>query len=297
MARSNMRFCASSPVSSAPCRSTSATGASAWCWRRLAPLINPKRHKRALANLALAFPEKSEAERQAIALGTGRTSAASWSRRCASTASWRSPSGSTSSARTSFPATRTSSAPRSASACTWATGSWRSCRSRGPAPIPAAVYRSVTNPYVDAYIRRQRKDLYPDGLFGRGNVGRARRRSANGARDHGLRATRRPARARMRPLRPHGHAGAVFRAGRQDASHRRYDRASRRRPHLAARCEGSARRSRFEIEIKELRVPRTENKAEDIRWTMVEMQKQFEAWIREAPSNGCGATDAGASRA
>ena len=46
-----------------------ATGASAWCWRRLAPLINPKRHKRALANLALAFPEKSEAEREAIALG------------------------------------------------------------------------------------------------------------------------------------------------------------------------------------------------------------------------------------
>ena len=36
---------------------------------------------------------------------------------------------------------------------------------------PAAVYRSVTNPYVDRYLRAQRKDLYPDGLFGRGNVG------------------------------------------------------------------------------------------------------------------------------
>ena len=45
-----------------------ATNASAFCWRRLAPVINPKRHKRALANLAIAFPEKSDAERQEIAL-------------------------------------------------------------------------------------------------------------------------------------------------------------------------------------------------------------------------------------
>ena len=36
---------------------------------------------------------------------------------------------------------------------------------------PAAVYRSVTNPYVDRYLRAQRKDLYPGGLFGRGKVG------------------------------------------------------------------------------------------------------------------------------
>src|SRR5688572_16377371 len=34
-------------------------------WRLIAPLN--RRHKRALANLAIAFPEKSEAEREAIA--------------------------------------------------------------------------------------------------------------------------------------------------------------------------------------------------------------------------------------
>src|SRR5665648_569699 len=44
-----------------------ATGASAWCWRRLAPVINPKRHKRALDNLAIASPEKTDAQRLAIA--------------------------------------------------------------------------------------------------------------------------------------------------------------------------------------------------------------------------------------
>ena len=43
------------------------------------------------------------------------------------------------------------------------------------------------------------------------------------------------------------------------------------------------RHSRFEIEIKELRVPRTKNKSEDVRWIVTEMQKQFEAWIRDAP--------------
>src|SRR4029079_17754898 len=45
-----------------------ATAVSAFCWRRLAPIINPKRHKRALDNLAIAFPEKSQEERQEIAL-------------------------------------------------------------------------------------------------------------------------------------------------------------------------------------------------------------------------------------
>src|SRR5690606_10668299 len=45
-----------------------ATGVSAWFWRRLAPIINPKRHQRALANLAIAFPEKSDEQRREIAL-------------------------------------------------------------------------------------------------------------------------------------------------------------------------------------------------------------------------------------
>ena len=45
-----------------------ATQLSAWCWRRLAPIVNPKRHNRALDNLRIAFPEKSEEERKSIAL-------------------------------------------------------------------------------------------------------------------------------------------------------------------------------------------------------------------------------------
>ena len=47
---------------------------------------------------------------------------------------------------------------------------------------PAAVYRTVNNPYVDAYLRRQRRSLYPGGLFGKGtrhHVGRSSGREAN----------------------------------------------------------------------------------------------------------------------
>ena len=50
-----------------------------------------------------------------------------------------------------------------------------------------------------------------------------------------------------------------------------------------ARCIRVGTRSRFRIEIKELKVPRTGNISDDVTWTTAEMQRQFEAWIREAP--------------
>ena len=50
-----------------------------------------------------------------------------------------------------------------------------------------------------------------------------------------------------------------------------------------SRCLRLGNRSRFQIELKELKVPRTANQADDVKWITAEMQKQFEAWIREAP--------------
>ncbi len=50
-----------------------ATAFSARWWRRLAPIVSPKRHKRALANLAIAFPDKTPQERERLArLAGGR---------------------------------------------------------------------------------------------------------------------------------------------------------------------------------------------------------------------------------
>jgi KDO2-lipid IV(A) lauroyltransferase len=50
-----------------------------------------------------------------------------------------------------------------------------------------------------------------------------------------------------------------------------------------ARCLRIGTASRFRIELKELKVPRTANQGDDIRAVMVEMQRQYETWIREAP--------------
>jgi KDO2-lipid IV(A) lauroyltransferase len=50
-----------------------------------------------------------------------------------------------------------------------------------------------------------------------------------------------------------------------------------------SRCRRIGTESRFVVELKELRVPRTANQAEDIRWIMTEMQRQFEDWVRENP--------------
>jgi KDO2-lipid IV(A) lauroyltransferase len=41
--------------------------------------------------------------------------------------------------------------------------------------------------------------------------------------------------------------------------------------------------SRFTIELKELKVPRSASPADDVKWITAAMQEQFEAWIREAP--------------
>jgi Kdo2-lipid IVA lauroyltransferase/acyltransferase len=50
-----------------------------------------------------------------------------------------------------------------------------------------------------------------------------------------------------------------------------------------SRCLRVGRQSRFQIELKELKVPRTASQADDVKWITTQMQKQFEAWIREAP--------------
>jgi KDO2-lipid IV(A) lauroyltransferase len=50
-----------------------------------------------------------------------------------------------------------------------------------------------------------------------------------------------------------------------------------------SRCMRIGKDSRFEIELKELRVPRTANHGEDVRWATAEMTRQFEAWVREMP--------------
>jgi KDO2-lipid IV(A) lauroyltransferase len=256
---------------------------SAFCWRRLAPIINPKRHKRALDNLAIAFPEKSQEERQEIALKHWENLGRVMVETMRIDRFLAEPERIDIVSQNIF--SRYKDKLGAAVGISLHMGNWEVAilPFTWAGANPAAVYRSVTNPYVDRYLRAQRKDLYPDGLFGRGSVG-----------EHG--DDQKTARAIMDFVRRGGRLGLVCDL---------YDRAGMPVPFFGKEAKTQAiaamiarrvgariwlsrvkrlgKQSRFEIELKELRVPRTANQAEDIRWTMTHMQEEFEAWIREAP--------------
>ena len=260
-----------------------ATRASAFAWRRLAPIINPKRHKRALDNLAIAFPDKSEEERLAIALAhwenLGRVMVETMRIDRFLKEPWRIDIVS----QNIF--SRYKGKLGASIGVSLHMGNWELAilPFTWAGANPAAVYRSVTNPYVDRYLRDLRKDLYPDGLFGRGRVG-----------DHG--DDQKTARAIMDFVRRGGRLGLVCdlydrtgipvpffgKEAKTQAIGAMIARRAGARIWLS-RCKRIGTSSRFEIELKELRVPRTADQSADIRWSMTHMQEQFEAWIREAP--------------
>lgn len=262
-----------------------AVSISARSWRRLAPLLSPKRHARALANLAIAFPEMHAAERRRIALAhwenLGRVMAETMQldRLVADLAS-----------RIEidhlgvFARYKDKLGPIvgvSLHMGNWELAIWPLMIGGGR---PAAVYRSVNNPYVDRYLRDQRRDLYPGGLFGRGKV----------EGDHG--DTQKTARLITDYVRRGGRLGLVCdlydrtgiaipffgREARTQAIGAMIARRTGARVWMS-RCLRIGSESRFRIELKELKVPRTANQSEDVRAIMTAMQAQFEIWVREAP--------------
>lgn len=261
-----------------------AVRSSAWTWRRLAPRVNPKRHNRALANLAVAFPEKSEAERLEIALRHWENLGRVMAETMRLDQIIADPSRIQIANQKVFDRYAGKLGPivgASLHLGNWELAIW-------PLTIagasPAAVYRSVNNPYVDRYLREQRKDLYPGGLFGRGRV----------EGDHG--DSQRTARAIMDYVRRGGRLGLV--CDLYDSTGLPVPFFGKDAPTVAipamiarrtggriwmSRCVRRGTDSRFEIELKELRVPRTANQGEDVRIATAEMTKQFEDWVRETP--------------
>lgn len=261
-----------------------AVALSARLWRWLAPVVAYKRHCRALDNLATAFPEKDQAWRRRVAMAhwenLGRVMAETMllDRVLAD------------STRISidnvhvFARYKDKLGPIigvSLHMGNWELAIWPLVLSGGQ---PAAVYRSVNNPYVDRYIRAQRRDLYPGGLFGRGKV----------EGDHG--DTQRTARIITDYVRRGGRLGLVAdlydrtgiavpffgREARTQAIGAMIARRVGARIWMS-RCLRVGTQSRFRIELRELKVPRTANQGEDVRAIMAAMQVQYEAWIREAP--------------
>lgn len=261
-----------------------ATGFSAYSWRWLAPLITPKRQKRALENLAIAFPDMPESERRRICRAhwenLGRVMAETMQIdrliedptririvNDALFARYKNKLG--------------AAIGVSLHMGNWEVAIWPFIEANA---MPGGVYRSVNNPYVDAYLRYQRRDLFPGGLFGRGKV----------EGDHG--DDQKTARLLNDFVRRGGRLGLVCdlydRTGMPVPFFGKDARTQAIAAMIARRvgsrmwmscCRRVGKESRFEIEIKELRVPRTKNQAEDIKWIMAEMQKQFETWIRASP--------------
>ncbi|HRD75650.1 MAG TPA: lipid A biosynthesis acyltransferase [Hyphomicrobiaceae bacterium] len=256
---------------------------SARSWRRLAPLLSPKRHQRALENVAIAFPDMSEAERKRLVLAhwenLGRVMAetmqidrliAEPSRIEVVSPVWQ-----------RYKEKLGAVIGVSLHMGNWELAVWPLTAAGAK---PAAVYRTVKNPYVDRYLRHIRRDLYPGGLLGKGKV------------DGSVEEGQRTARQIMDHVRHGGRLGLVCDL---------YDKFGIEVPFFGkpaksvtiagmiarrigariwlARCVRVGDQSRFRIEIKELKVPRTANIGDDVRTITAAMQAEFEAWIREVP--------------
>lgn len=152
----------------------------------------------------------------------------------------------------------------------------------------AAVYRLVSNPYVEKYLQEKRKLLFPGGLFGKGG---AKGRSA------GFETARMLGRF-LRHRGRHDTASLGFVADLYDRNGVTvpfFGRQEKFSPFPAllvrrlnarmwiGRCVRIGKQSRFRVNVVEVKVPRTDNEKEDIRIITASVQKQFEEWIRETP--------------
>ncbi len=254
---------------------------SAKAWRIIAR--HNRRHKRALANLERAFPEKTPEERERIALAAwenlGRVMVETMcidrilkdpSRLHVTNGHWIG---------------RYKNKMGPALIVTMHMGNWE----LGMWPVtlagvrPAGVYRQVKNPYVDRYLRAQRETLYPGGLFGRG-------------RTAGQDETQKTARLIMDYVRQGGRLGFIsdlWDANGIEVPFFGYPAKSMPIAAMIARrvgariwigrCMRIGNRAVFDVNVNELRIPRTNNQAEDIRNITAAIQRHFETWIRETP--------------
>jgi KDO2-lipid IV(A) lauroyltransferase len=257
---------------------------SAATWRRLAPIFSKRRHQRALANLARAFPEKSAAEREAIALAAWANLGRIMVETMQLDRILREPD------RLEIAGKQVIERYRgklgSMVCCSLHTGNWE----LASWPLvyvdakPAAVYRIVTNPYVEDYLRSQRSQLYQGGMFSRGG------------RRRGLQSGMETARQLGSYLRQGGRIGMLADLHDRhgiDVPFFGHPARSASIPAVLARRGGSrlfvgrcirtGELSRFRLEMKEIKVPFTDDREADITAVTASVQRQFEAWIREYP--------------
>lgn len=139
---------------------------SAKAWRLIAPF--DRRHQRALDNLAIAFPEKTLKERQAIALAMWENLGRVMAETMQIDRILADPTRIEIASQNIHSRYKDKLGPAigvSLHMGNWELAIWPFTLAGNN---PAAVYRTVKNPYVDEYVREARKILYPGGLLGKG---------------------------------------------------------------------------------------------------------------------------------
>lgn len=249
-----------------------ASSVSARLWRAIAPLLY--RHKRAMTHLALAFPDKSEAECRAIALDMWSTLGATFAESFHLDRIAAEPERISISA--SEAATRAMAEHHGLVMVSLHMGNWEinalAARQRGLRL--AGVYQRIKNPLVDVMIRKLRVDFYPKGLFSKGHEAVKGLMRVVGEGDTvALLADVREGRGLKVPFfgrpAPSNPFPALLARGRH-------------LPLVAARVLRVAP-GRFTIHCELIVVPETDNRDADILATTASIQSQFEAWIRETP--------------
>jgi KDO2-lipid IV(A) lauroyltransferase len=244
----------------------------------------PRRHAHALANLKRAFPDMTDAERENIALGMWDNMGRVVAETMLLDRILKQPDRMEIVNRDGL--TSLMGEPRPQIGVTLHMGNWElaawGCAACGGKP--AGVYRQLENPYVDRTLRRHREHLYTGGLFTKGNV-----------HDKGP-GGQRTARLMTDFVRQGGNLAFVIdQVDRRGIAIPFLDGEAKFTPvpamiarHVGARIWMArsmriGNKTRFRIELKELEVPRTSDRGEDIRAATAAIFSQFEAWIREAP--------------
>jgi KDO2-lipid IV(A) lauroyltransferase len=248
--------------------------ASRWsgaCWRFVAPRM--RRHRRALDHLSSAFPEKSAAEIQAIALGM-------WDNLGRTFAEFFHIDEIVNSDRIQIEPSELFDALRAQRggfvACSLHLGNWEivsqaALRLGRP---PAGVYQKITNPFVDRYVSAIRAPLYPGGLTEKSSG--AARILLRYAREGGCVAFL----ADQREWR--GIAAPFFGRLARSTSFPALIARSLETPLFVCRAKRLSG-VRFSLRVEQLMMPRTANRDADVATATGAIQAAFEAMIRDAP--------------
>jgi KDO2-lipid IV(A) lauroyltransferase len=240
-------------------------------WRLVAPRL--RRHKRALNNLALAFPEKSPAEIQQIALGM-------WDNLGRTFAEFFHLDEIVNSDRIQLESPELFEALRGRGggmvACSLHMANWE-ITSQAAVRIgkaPAGVYQQITNPLVDRYVNAVRAPFYPGGLMEKSS--RTARTLLRYAREGGCAAFLADQRERR------GVDAAFFGRPAPSATFPALVARSANAPLYvcrAKRLDGV----RFSLRFEEVAVPHTDDRDADVAAATRAVQSAFERMIREAP--------------